>query len=134
VKAQLGVPDMKLPIQWGLLGAQRMTGDAPHLDLLSMGTLTFEKPDDARFPSIKLAREAMKLGGTAPAALNAANEVAVEAFLEGRTNFYGVTSCVQHVLERHENCARPALDDVLNADSIARHQAREWINSYDRTS
>ncbi|PQV65175.1 1-deoxy-D-xylulose 5-phosphate reductoisomerase [Abditibacterium utsteinense] len=127
VKAQLGAPDMKLPIQWGLLGAQRMRGDAPHLDLLSMGTLTFEKPDDARFPSINLARAAMKLGGTAPAALNAANEIAVEAFLEGRTNFYGVTNLVAHVLERHENCARPALADVLDADATARARAREFL-------
>ncbi len=127
VKAQLGVPDMKLPIQWGLLGAARVEGDAPKLDLLSMGTLSFEAPDDARFPAIDLAREAMKLGGTAPAALNAANEIAVEAFLEGQTDFYGVTSCVAHVLERHENSARPALDDVLNADSRARECAREWL-------
>ncbi|HEX8464120.1 MAG TPA: 1-deoxy-D-xylulose-5-phosphate reductoisomerase [Abditibacterium sp.] len=127
VKAQLGVPDMKLPIQWGLLGAQRMKGEAPHLDLLSMGTLTFEQPDDVRFPSINLARAAMKLGGTAPAALNAANEVAVEAFLVGGTDFYGVTSCVEQCLERHENCARPALDDVLRADSMARQHARQWL-------
>lgn len=129
VKAQLGVPDMKLPIQWGLLGAERKRGDAPHLDLPSMGTLTFEPTDDARFPSINLAREAMKLGGTAPAALNAANEVAVEAFLQGGTGFYGVTSCVSHVLERHENCARPALADVLDADKTARERAFEWLRS-----
>ncbi len=127
VKAQLGVPDMKLPIQWGLLGAQRMRGDAPHLDLLAMGTLTFEKPDDARFPSIGLAREAMRLGGTAPAALNAANEIAVEAFLQGQTDFYGVTNLVAQVLERHENRARPALADVLDADSLARTRAREFL-------
>ncbi len=128
VKAQLGVPDMKLPIQWGLLGAARMKGDAPHLDLLSMGTLTFEKPDDARFPSINLARQAMEMGGTAPAALNAANEVAVEAFLVGQTDFYGVTNLVARVLERHENCARPALPDVLHADQTARRSVREWLS------
>ncbi|MBW3635888.1 MAG: 1-deoxy-D-xylulose-5-phosphate reductoisomerase, partial [Armatimonadetes bacterium] len=127
VKAQLGVPDMKLPIQWGLLGAARVEGDAPKLDLLSMGNLSFEAPDDARFPAIGLAREAMKLGGTAPAVLNAANEIAVEAFLHGQTDFYGVTSCVGHVLERHENSARPALDDVLNADFQARECARQWL-------
>ncbi len=129
VKAQLGVPDMKLPIQWGLLGAQRLKGDAPHLDLLSMGNLTFEKPDDARFPAINLARAAMAVGGTAPAALNAANEVAVEAFLQGRTGFYGVTSCVAQVLERHENRARPALSDVLEADKMARQCARQWLQN-----
>jgi 1-deoxy-D-xylulose-5-phosphate reductoisomerase len=69
----------------------------------------------------------MKAGGTAPAALNAANEVAVEAFLVGGTDFYGVTSCVEQCLERHENCARPALDDVLRADSMARQHARQWL-------
>jgi len=127
VKAQLGVPDMKLPIQWGLLGAGRLRGDAPHLDLLAMGNLSFEKPDDARFPSINLARAAMQIGGTAPAALNAANEVAVEAFLQGETDFYGVTNLVAQVLERHENCARPALADVLDADQTARKFARQWL-------
>jgi 1-deoxy-D-xylulose-5-phosphate reductoisomerase len=127
VKAQLGVPDMKLPIQWGLLGAARVAGDAPKLDLLSMGNLSFERPDDVRFPSINLARAAMNLGGTAPAALNAANEIAVEAFLTSQTDFYGMTSCVSHVLERHENSARPALQDVLDADAAARQRAREWL-------
>lgn len=127
VKAQLGAPDMKLPIQWGLLGSQRLKGDAPKLDLLSMGTLTFEQPDESRFPALALARAAMNAGGTAPATLNAANEIAVEAFLNGQTNFYGVTSCVEHVLERHENCARPVLDDVLNADAQARQRAREFL-------
>jgi 1-deoxy-D-xylulose-5-phosphate reductoisomerase len=127
VKAQLGAPDMKLPIQWGLLGAQRLDGKAPKLDLLSMGTLTFEQPDDSRFPALNLARSAMNSGGTAPAVLNAANEIAVEAFLQGATNFYGVTNCVEHVLERHENCARPALADVLDADQMARLRAREFL-------
>lgn len=127
VKAQLGVPDMLLPIQWGLLGSARLPGAPPKLNLQQMGALTFEAPDDARFPAINLARAAMKAGGTAPAALNAANEVAVEAFLDGRTNFYGVTSCVEGVLERHENCARPALQDVLEADARARQLARELL-------
>lgn len=127
VKAQLGAPDMKLPIQWGLLGAERIAGDAPKLDLMTMGSLTFEKPDLSRFPALELARQSMKLGGTAPAALNAANEVAVEAFLQGETNFYGVTNCVEHVLERHENRARPALADVLDADAIARERARRYL-------
>ena len=127
VKAQLGAPDMRLPIQWGLLGARRENGGAPKLDLLSMGNLTFEKPDDARFPSIALARAAMERGGTAPAAMNAANEIAVDAFLNGQTGFYGISDCVAHVLERHENRARPALDDVLDADSVARQRAAEFL-------
>ncbi len=129
VKAQLGAPDMKLPIQWGLLGGTRAAGDAPHLDLPTLGRLTFEAPDDARFPAIELARAAIATGGTAPAALNAANEIAVQAFLDGETGFYGVTDCVAHVLENHANCPTPALDDVLAADADARREAHEFLRS-----
>ena len=127
VKAQLGAPDMKLPIQWGLLGGARAQGKAPTLDLPRLGALTFEAPDDERFPALELARAAMQMGGVAPAVLNAANEVAVGAFLDGATDFYGVTDCVARVLERHENCARPSLSDVLDADKIARQRAREML-------
>ena len=129
VKAQLGAPDMKLPIQWGLLGGARAQGEAPTLDLPRLGALTFEAPDDARFPAIGLARAASKSGGTAPAALNAANEIAVQAFLDGETGFYGVTDCVAHVLENHANCAAPTLEEVLEADNEARRQARAWLQS-----
>lgn len=127
VKAQLGAPDMKLPIQWGLLGGTRARGDAPHLDLPTLGRLTFEPSDDARFPAIGLARAAIATGGTAPAAMNAANEIAVQAFLDGETNFYGVTDCVAHVVENHRVCASPILQDVLNADGESRRQAREFL-------
>ena len=127
VKAQLGVPDMKLPIQWGITGGARLRGDAPTLDLPTLGTLTFEPTDDARFPAIGLARDAIERGGTAPAALNAANEIAVQAFLDGATNFYGVTDCVAHVLENHQICAASTLENVLSADAEARQQAREFL-------
>ena len=129
VKAQLGAPDMKLPIQWGVLGGARARGDAPTLDLPTLGTLTFEAPDDARFPAIGLARAAMDLGGVAPATLNAANEVAVGAFLDGATGFYGVTDCVEAVLNAHDVRAAPTLADVLEADEWARARAREWIKT-----
>ena len=127
VKAQLGAPDMKLPIQWGIAGGARLQGDAPHLDLPTLGGLTFEPADDARFPAIGLARAASKSGGTAPAAMNAANEVAVQAFLDGETGFYGVTDCVAHALENHANCASPTLDDILQADAQARRQAADFL-------
>ena len=127
VKAQLGAPDMKLPIQWGVLGGARAQGDAPKLDLPRLGTLSFEAPDDARFPAINLARAAMKKGGVAPATLNAANEIAVQAFLDGATDFYGVTDCVAHVLERAAPCDSPRLSDVLAADAYARRAAREFL-------
>ena len=129
VKAQLGAPDMKLPIQWGLLGGTRAQGDAPGLDLPMMGRLTFEPADDDRFPAISVAREAIARGGTAPAAMNAANEVAVQAFLDGETGFYGVTDCVSHVLADHQICAKPTLDDVLSADTDARQSATSWLQN-----
>jgi 1-deoxy-D-xylulose-5-phosphate reductoisomerase len=128
VKAQLGVPDMRLPIQWALLHPEREAGAAPSLDLTNMGPLTFEAPDTNKFPALNLARQAMKCGGTYPAAMNAANEIAVQAFLQGATNFYGITDCVAAVLERHEGVARPALPDVLATDEWARRTAREILN------
>jgi len=130
VKAQLGVPDMKLPIQWALLHPERVEGDAPVLDLTKMN-LSFEPPDAARFPAIEIARHAMQIGGSAPAMMNAANEVAVAAYLDGETNFAGITACIAAVLERSFNAARPSgeskLDEVFAADNQARSYAREWI-------
>jgi 1-deoxy-D-xylulose-5-phosphate reductoisomerase len=131
VKAQLGVPDMKLPIQWALLYPHREAGAAPALDITAMGPLTFEAPDAVRFPALNLARQAMQAGGTYPAALNAANEIAVQAFLMGATNFYGITDCLSAVLERHKGITRPALPDVLAADEWARQAAREILNLSD---
>jgi 1-deoxy-D-xylulose-5-phosphate reductoisomerase len=127
VKAQLGVPNMKLPIQWALTFPERVHGAAPVLDILSMSTLTFEPHDTARFPAIDLARRAMELGGVAPAMMNAANEVAVQTFLDGDTNFYGVTDAVAHVLERTAHVARPSLEDIFAADGEARRLAREYF-------
>ena len=127
VKAQLGVPDMRLPIQWALLHPNRVLGCAPELDILSMGTLTFEQPDEGRFPALNLARAAMERGGVAPAMMNAANEIAVEAFLNEQTNFYGITDCIAHVVERCPQVNRPGLDDVFAADEEARRLSREWL-------
>ena len=127
VKAQLGVPDMRLPIQWALLHPARVGGPAPQLKIAEMGNLTFEKPDDARFPCLGLARAASEMGGVAPAMMNAANEIAVEAFLRGETNFYGISDCISRVLERCEKVARPALSDILQADKHARVLAREFL-------
>ena len=129
VKAQLGAPDMRLPIQWGILGGARFQGDAPTLDLPTLGTLTFEAPDDARFPAIGLARAAMKRGGAAPAVLNAANEVAVGAFLDGALSFYGVTDCIEAVLNASSFGEATDLAGVLAADGEARARARAWIGS-----
>jgi 1-deoxy-D-xylulose-5-phosphate reductoisomerase len=127
VKAQLGVPDMRLPIQWALLFPNRVRGAAPALNILEMGNLTFEKPDAARFPSLEIGRRAMELGGVAPAMMNAANEIAVQKYLDGQTNFYGITDCIAYVLERCETVARPALDDIFHADETARRLANEFF-------
>ncbi len=131
VKAQLGQPDMKLPIQWGMARGARGARVCPELKLSQMGGLTFEAPDDARFPSIPLAREAMKIGGVAPCVFNAANEVAVEAFLGGSTHFYGITDCIAQVLERLPQTMRRGdsllLEDVLEADTWARQTARSLL-------
>ncbi|BCM91488.1 1-deoxy-D-xylulose 5-phosphate reductoisomerase [Abditibacteriota bacterium] len=132
VKAQLGQPDMKLPIQWGLARGKRGSRVAPELPLAQMGTLTFEAPDDGRFPSVALAREAMRRGGVAPCVFNAANEVAVEAFLNGSTHFYGITDCIASTLERLTDSTRRGdslrLEDVLEADSWARQTACSLLN------
>jgi 1-deoxy-D-xylulose-5-phosphate reductoisomerase len=128
VKAQLGVPDMRLPIQWALLHPERVPGSPPPLDIFSMGPLTFERPDVERFPALRFAREVMQRGGTAPCAMNAANEEAVQMFLDGKTGFYGLTDCVAWVLERHQPIARPTLDDIEFADGEARHLAQEWLS------
>jgi len=127
VKAQLGVPDMRLPIQWALLFPERVLGAAPPLDILKLSTLTFEPPDETRFPALELGRRAMEIGGVAPAAMNAANEIAVQAYLDGQTNFYGITNCVEWVLERCETVARPSLDTIFHADERARIMAKEYL-------
>lgn len=127
VKAQLGVPDMRLPIQWALLYPERAAGMAPALDLAKLGPLTFEAPDATRFPALALGRQAMTLGGTAPAVMNAANEVAVHEFLRGATSFYGITGCIEAVLERHTPIARPSLEAIYAADTEARRLAREFF-------
>ncbi len=130
VKAQLGVPDMQLPIQWALTFPERVSGRAPQLNIAAMGPLSFEAPDEARFPAIGLARRAMQLGGIAPCMMNAANEIAVEAFLQGQTGFYGITDCVEAVLERCASCTRPvSTEDVYESDTQARVLAREWLSA-----
>ena len=129
VKAQMGVPDMKLPIQWALLGGARPRGAAPHLDLLTSSTrLTFEAPDRARFPCLDLAWRASEMGGVAPCVMNAANEESVQMFLDGATGFYGISDCIAHVLERCPQTTRPTLDDIYSADAWAREAARAWLS------
>jgi 1-deoxy-D-xylulose-5-phosphate reductoisomerase len=125
--AQLGAPDMRTPIAHALAWPDRVASGVQSLDLAQIGRLDFEPPDHTRFPSLGLARAAARAGGTAPAVLNAANEVAVRAFLEQRLNFTGICTVIDKVLQRLD--ARPvrALGDVLDADAAARRLASSLI-------
>ena len=125
VKAQLGVPDMRLPIQCALAYPDRMpTPPAPALDLATIGTLTFGKPDMQRFPCLRLAMDAGRQGGTYPAAMAAADEIAVGRFLQGEIGFLDIPVIVESVLEHHRSVADPDLEAVLEADAAARTAAR----------
>ncbi len=124
VKAQLGVPDMRLPIQCALAYPDRMpVPPAPPLDLAKAGALHFDAPDLARFPCLSLAMEAGRLGGTYPAAMAAADEVAVARFLAGEVRFTDIPRIIESAMERHTSTADPDLETVLAADASARESA-----------
>jgi 1-deoxy-D-xylulose-5-phosphate reductoisomerase len=126
--AQLSVPDMRISIAYVLGMPERLpVPDLRPLDLVEAGALRFEAPDPERFPALRLALEAARRGGTAPATLNAANEVAVPAFLEGRIPFTAIAETVERVLE--EEPVRPGLDlaEIRRADHGARERARSTI-------
>jgi 1-deoxy-D-xylulose-5-phosphate reductoisomerase len=121
--AQLSTPDMCLPIQYALTYPERAGNDRVHTNVAKLGSLTFEEPDLGRFPALRLARRAGEVGGTMPAVLNAANEVAVEAFCNCRLSFEQISQTVANVMERHQLVAHPSLDEILSADAWARAEA-----------
>ena len=125
--AQLGAPDMRTPIAQALAWPERFASGVQSLDLLAIGHLGFEPPDHIRFPSLSLARAAARAGGTAPTVLNAANEVAVQAFLDRRLNFVGISTVIDKVLQRLNASPVTALGDVLEADAAARRLAVTMI-------
>ena len=125
--AQLGAPDMRTPIAQALAWPERFASGVQSLDLLAIGQLGFEPPDHVRFPSLTLARAAARAGGTAPTVLNAANEVAVQAFLDQRLNFVGISTVIDRVLQRLDASPVKALGDVLEADAAARRLAGTMI-------
>jgi 1-deoxy-D-xylulose-5-phosphate reductoisomerase len=127
VLAQLGAPDMRTPIAQALAWPERFASGVESLDLIAIGRLEFEPPDHVRFPSLTLARAAARSGGTAPTVLNAANEVAVQAFLDGRLNFVGIATVIDKVLQRLNTSPVKVLGDVLDADAAARRLAVELI-------
>jgi 1-deoxy-D-xylulose-5-phosphate reductoisomerase len=132
--AQMSVPDMKLPIQYALFYPQRVSSNNTRLDLSKIGQLTFLEPDFDKFPCLGLAYDALKLGGTAPAVLNAANEAAVGAFLEQRIPFTRIEKVVRETLARHQIKSSPGLDDILKADHWARQTAGELCSQSEITT
>ena len=125
--AQLSTPDMCLPIQYALTYPERATSDRVQTSLAEIGRLDFEEPDTERFPALGLARRAGEVGGTLPAVLNAANEVAVEAFCERQLSYLGITEMVATVMELHEVVTQPSLGEILAADSWARKTAKNLV-------
>ncbi|MBA4246083.1 MAG: 1-deoxy-D-xylulose-5-phosphate reductoisomerase [Pseudomonas sp.] len=127
VLAQLGNPDMRTPIAHALAWPQRIDSGVSPLDLFAIGRLDFERPDEQRFPCLRLAREAAQVGGSAPAMLNAVNEVAVDAFLQRRIRFSDIARMIEFVLNAESARAVEALDAVFEADRRARALAGEWL-------
>lgn len=134
VVAQMAHPDMRIPIGFCLAWPDRMVWDAPKLDLAKLGSLHFEAPDEARFPALKLARDALKVGGAAPNVLNAANEVAIDAFRERRLAFPGIPGLVAAVLEKAEKegllRAPDTVNDALAVDHVARRFAATLLPQF----
>ena len=124
VLAQLSVTDMCFPIQYAVTYPERRPSGLPPLDLAKIGSLTFEAPDEKRFPALRLARESGEAGGTLPGVFNAANEVAVEAFLEEKISFPRIWEMVETVMSAHRNEKRPDLATIIAADQWARAQAK----------
>ena len=122
ILAQLSTPDMCLPIQYALTYPERVASSRVQTQPAKLGNLTFEEPDPERFPAMGLARRAGELGGTLPAVLNAANEVAVEAFCKGNLRFDQISQAVAQVMERHQRIDHPTLDQILAADQWARRE------------
>jgi 1-deoxy-D-xylulose-5-phosphate reductoisomerase len=114
---------MCLPIQYALTYPNRIGSDRVQTNFAKIGNLTFEEPDTDRFPALNLARRAGELGGTLPAVLNAANEIAVEAFCARKISFPQITETVQRTMDAHEFIAQPTLQQILAADGWARQHA-----------
>jgi 1-deoxy-D-xylulose-5-phosphate reductoisomerase len=130
VLAQLSCPDMRTPIAYSLAWPERMAAPTKRLDLAELGTLTFEAPDEERFPALRLAREVLDAGGSAGTVLNAANEVAVEAFLAKKIGFLAIASLVEATLAANTGLTtsqRGSVDDVLAIDAEARASARSLL-------
>ncbi len=129
VLAQLGQPDMRTPIAYALAWPERMSAPVEPLNLATLSTLTFEEPDPQRFPALRLAREALRAGGTMPTALNAANEEAVAGFLKKRIGFLDIARLVEHILSGMPSSGMDSLESVLETDAEARRRVRQEITA-----
>lgn len=130
--AQLGLPDMRTPISYAMRYPERMALDLPSLDLTEVGKLTFCKPDHDRFPCLNLGYESLRIGGTMPAVMNAANEIAVDAFLNGGIRFLGIADVIRHTMEAHAYQDVTGLDDAREADRWAREKAESLVHALSR--
>ena len=126
--AQIGIPDMKIPIAYALSYPEHIHLDLPRCDLLKAGPLSFEAPDTERFPCLALAYRALQVGGTMPAVLNAANEVAVQGFLDDKIGFLDIERVIERTIEAHSKTTLDTLDDALCADRWARRHAGMIVN------
>ncbi|MBB1284025.1 1-deoxy-D-xylulose-5-phosphate reductoisomerase [Flavisolibacter sp. BT320] len=127
IKAQMGLPDMKLPIQYALAFPQRIPNDFPRTDFKRIRNLSFEEPDIKTFRNLALAIEALEKGGNLPCVLNAANEIAVYAFLRNRIGFLDMTDVIEQTMQKITFLKEPSLDDYLESDAEARHYAADLI-------
>ena len=127
VIAQMGLPDMKVPIQYALTYPYRENGNVESLDLAKLGSLNFRKPDMDKFPALRLGYEVVEKGGTMGATLNAANEIAVQAFLDRKIKFTDITKTVEHVMKKHNFIKDPTLQDIMDADAHARKETKKCI-------
>jgi 1-deoxy-D-xylulose-5-phosphate reductoisomerase len=130
VKAQLGVPDMRIPILYALAYPERIESDLPRLDFSACSTFTFFNPDLSRFRNLELAYRAIAAGGNMPCILNAANEVAVRAFLNGSAGFLDMPDIVEHTMTDSGYIADPGLEELEHCDNEARIIAEEYINKH----
>ena len=126
-KAQLGLPDMKLPIQYAMAYPQRISNDFPRLSYKKHGTLNFEEPDIKTFKNLGIAMEAMKKGGNAPCVMNAANEIVVEAFLKNKIGFLEMSDLIENCLEKIDFIATPSLHDYKETDTLTRQYCQRLI-------
>ncbi|MCH5228412.1 MAG: 1-deoxy-D-xylulose-5-phosphate reductoisomerase [Muribaculaceae bacterium] len=128
IKAQLGVPDMHIPIRYAFSYPNRLSAPSDYLPLDKLKELTFELPDFERFPLLRIAFEAIELGGNAPCIMNAANEIAVRDFLEGKISFTMIPKLVESTLHSEEFIPDPTISDLVESNKKARKKAEEWVN------